>query len=192
MSITIGRNFHIVHMTGDLKALDAWYYDVFSVQRFMPDSYMPAEKRDASLVVLGDLCMEPLAPAFSVDGWDTHAPWPVLPSASGPGSTRWPGTSTTVWTTCTTASGKPTSGSSEPAGVKQEGDTPQGAVFTHPTRHVHAAGVHPHPSRRAAFCAIHGFVPGLVARMVGRSSPAPPRAGRRTSPSRCATSSARS
>jgi catechol 2,3-dioxygenase-like lactoylglutathione lyase family enzyme len=70
MTVTIGRNFHIVHMTGDLKQLDAWYYDVFSVRRYMPDSYMPAEKRDASLVVLGDLCMEPLAPAFHVEGWD--------------------------------------------------------------------------------------------------------------------------
>jgi len=70
MTVRVGRNFHIVHMTGDLRELDLWYYDVLSVQRFQPDNYMPAEKRDASLVLVGDLCMEPLAPAFRVDGWD--------------------------------------------------------------------------------------------------------------------------
>ena len=71
MPFKIGKNFHIIHMTDDLKALDAWYYDVFSVQRFMPDSYMQAEKRDASLVLVGELCIEPLAPSFHVDGWDS-------------------------------------------------------------------------------------------------------------------------
>jgi catechol 2,3-dioxygenase-like lactoylglutathione lyase family enzyme len=63
--------FHIIHMTGDLPSLEAWYDDVFSVKRgFMDHQYMPGEKRDASLVVLGDAVIEPLAPAFSVDGWD--------------------------------------------------------------------------------------------------------------------------
>jgi hypothetical protein len=70
MAFKIGKNFHIIHMTDDLRELDLWYYDVFSVRRFMPEGYMAAEKRDASLVVLGDLCIEPLAPAFRVDGWD--------------------------------------------------------------------------------------------------------------------------
>lgn len=70
MTFKIGRNFHIIHMTDDLRELDLWYYDVFSVRRFMPEGYMEAEKRDASLVLLGDLCLEPLAPAFRVDGWD--------------------------------------------------------------------------------------------------------------------------
>ena len=70
MSFTIGKNFHIIHTTSDLRELDLWYYDVFSVRRFMPDSYLPDEKRDASLVVLGDFCIEPLAPSFSVDGWE--------------------------------------------------------------------------------------------------------------------------
>ena len=70
MTFTIGRNFHIIHMTGDLRELDMWYYDVFSVRRFMPEGYMAAEKRDASLVLLGELCVEPLAPAFHVQRWD--------------------------------------------------------------------------------------------------------------------------
>jgi hypothetical protein len=70
MSFKIGKNFHIIHMTGDARQLNLWYYDVFSVRCFMPESYMDAEKRDASLVLLGDLCIEPLAPAFRVDGWE--------------------------------------------------------------------------------------------------------------------------
>ncbi|MGE0794971.1 MAG: VOC family protein [Acidimicrobiia bacterium] len=70
MAVKIGKNFHIIHLTDDLKALDAWYYDIFSCQRYMPDSYMKSEVRDASLVLIGDLCIEPLAPAFHVEGWD--------------------------------------------------------------------------------------------------------------------------
>lgn len=70
MGFRIGKNFHVIHMTGDLRELDLWYYDLFSVRRFMPESYMKAEKRDASLVLLGDLCIEPLAPALRVEGWE--------------------------------------------------------------------------------------------------------------------------
>ena len=70
MGFKIGKNFHTIHMTDDVRQLDLWYYDVFSVRRFMPESYMPAEKRDASLVLLGEVCIEPLAPAFGVDGWE--------------------------------------------------------------------------------------------------------------------------
>lgn len=67
----IGRIFHIIHVTADLPALEAWYDDVFSVRRgFLDHDYMPGEKRDASLVVLGDTVIEPLAPAFRVEGWD--------------------------------------------------------------------------------------------------------------------------
>lgn len=70
--MTIGKLFHIIHMTGDLPALEAWYDDVFAVRRgFLDHNYMPGEKRDASLVVLGDSVIEPLAPAFRVDGWDS-------------------------------------------------------------------------------------------------------------------------
>lgn len=69
--MAIGKLFHIIHMTGDLPALEAWYDDVFAVRRgFLDNNYMPGEKRDASLVVLGDCVIEPLAPAFRVDGWE--------------------------------------------------------------------------------------------------------------------------
>jgi Glyoxalase/Bleomycin resistance protein/Dioxygenase superfamily len=69
--MAIGKLFHIIHMTGDLPSLEAWYDDVFSVRRgFLDNHYMEGEKRDASLVTLGDAVIEPLAPAFRVEGWD--------------------------------------------------------------------------------------------------------------------------
>jgi catechol 2,3-dioxygenase-like lactoylglutathione lyase family enzyme len=72
--MAIGKLFHIIHMTGDLPALEAWYDDVFSVRRGILDhNYSPEEKRNASLVVLGDAVIEVLSPAFGVEGWDATA-----------------------------------------------------------------------------------------------------------------------
>jgi catechol 2,3-dioxygenase-like lactoylglutathione lyase family enzyme len=68
--MAIGKLFHIIHMTGDVPALEAWYDDVFSTHPFMPHNYLPSEQRDASLVVLGDAVIEPLGPAFHAEGWD--------------------------------------------------------------------------------------------------------------------------
>src|SRR2546425_1092250 len=59
---TIGKLFHVIHMADNLETLDRWYDDVFAVTRFM-NGYSAAEKRDASLVLIGDLVMEPMAPA---------------------------------------------------------------------------------------------------------------------------------
>lgn len=71
--MTLGRIFHLIHMTDDLPALEAWYDDVFAVRRgIMDHHYLDLEKRDASLVVLGDIIIEPLAPAFRVEGWDRY------------------------------------------------------------------------------------------------------------------------
>ena len=71
--MTIGKIFHLIHMTGDLPALEAWYDDVFAVRRgFLDHHYMEGEQRDASLVVLGDCVIEPLAPAFRVPGWAAY------------------------------------------------------------------------------------------------------------------------
>ena len=70
--MAIGKLFHIIHMTGDLAALESWYDRVFSVRRgFLDHNYMPGEKRDASLVVLGNCVIEPLAPAFRIEGWES-------------------------------------------------------------------------------------------------------------------------
>ena len=70
---TIDKNFHIIHMTDDLDELDAWYDDVFGVLRFMNHQFSDVLKRDASLVLVGDLCIEPMAPAFREPGWDSVA-----------------------------------------------------------------------------------------------------------------------
>ena len=37
--MAIGKLFHIIHMTGDLPSLEAWYDDVFSVRRGFLDHH---------------------------------------------------------------------------------------------------------------------------------------------------------
>jgi catechol 2,3-dioxygenase-like lactoylglutathione lyase family enzyme len=70
---TVTKNFHIIHMTDDLTTLDAWYDDVFSVTRFMDKQYSDILKRHGSLVLIGDLCIEPMQPAFEDEGWENVA-----------------------------------------------------------------------------------------------------------------------
>src|SRR4051794_16309827 len=67
---TVGRNFHVIHMTDDLAALDAWYVDVFGMQRYVIENYSPELHRHASLGVIGELCIEPMQPAFDDDRWN--------------------------------------------------------------------------------------------------------------------------
>jgi catechol 2,3-dioxygenase-like lactoylglutathione lyase family enzyme len=67
--MAIGRLFHIIHMTGDLAGTEAWYEDVFSPFPFMESSYAETLRRDASLVMLGDCVLEPLAPTFTAPDW---------------------------------------------------------------------------------------------------------------------------
>jgi catechol 2,3-dioxygenase-like lactoylglutathione lyase family enzyme len=55
----IGKLFHLTHVVSDLNAVDKWYDDVFSCQRFYR-AYMPEAKRDASLVAISDFVMEPI------------------------------------------------------------------------------------------------------------------------------------
>ena len=69
----IGKNFHIIHMTDDLEALDSWYDDVFGVERFMDHQFSDVLKRYGSLVLIGDLCIETMSPSFDVEGWDNVA-----------------------------------------------------------------------------------------------------------------------
>lgn len=55
----IGKLFHLTHAVSDLDAVDNWYNDVFSVCRFYR-GYEKAAVRDASLITIGDVVMEPL------------------------------------------------------------------------------------------------------------------------------------
>ena len=58
----IGRLFHLTHVVGDLDAVDRWYDEVFSVTRFY-NGYEELAGRDASLIAIADLVLEPMAPA---------------------------------------------------------------------------------------------------------------------------------
>jgi catechol 2,3-dioxygenase-like lactoylglutathione lyase family enzyme len=55
----IGKLFHLTHLVTDLDAADRWYDKVFSAQRYYR-GYMKAALRDASLVCVGDLVLEPI------------------------------------------------------------------------------------------------------------------------------------
>ncbi|HXW83138.1 MAG TPA: VOC family protein [Candidatus Binataceae bacterium] len=58
----IGRLFHLTHVVSDLRKVDQWYDEVFGVTRYY-HGYAPAAGRDASLIAIGNLIMEPMAPA---------------------------------------------------------------------------------------------------------------------------------
>src|ERR1700760_3943404 len=62
MPFQIGRLFHIIHVAEDLDPLDAWYDDVFAPRRGILDQHFSeVEKRDASLIVIADAIIEPMA-----------------------------------------------------------------------------------------------------------------------------------
>ena len=63
--------FHIIHVSETLEPLDAFYDDVFGPRRgIMDGNYSAMEKRDASLIAVGNCIIEPMAPSKNVEGWD--------------------------------------------------------------------------------------------------------------------------
>jgi catechol 2,3-dioxygenase-like lactoylglutathione lyase family enzyme len=67
----IGSLFHIIHVSETLQPLDAFYDDVFGPRRgIMDGGYSAMEKRDASLIAIGNCIIEPMAPSKNVEGWD--------------------------------------------------------------------------------------------------------------------------
>ncbi|MGH7987900.1 MAG: VOC family protein [Candidatus Binataceae bacterium] len=58
----IGKLFHLTHVVDDLDAVDRWYDEVFSVTRFYR-GYEKLAGREASLIAIGDVVMEPMMPA---------------------------------------------------------------------------------------------------------------------------------
>ncbi len=89
----IGKLFHLTHLVTDLDAADRWYDKVFSAQRYYR-GYMKAALRDASLVCVGDLVLEPIQVA-KVPGAEKSPVgevlcsfWPAIPfhrMVCGPG-----------------------------------------------------------------------------------------------------------
>src|SRR5260370_8517455 len=63
---TIGKLFHLTHVVNDLDAVDKWYDDVFAVKRFYR-GYEKLAGREASLIAIGDVIMEPMMPAQKGD-----------------------------------------------------------------------------------------------------------------------------
>ncbi|MGO9451806.1 MAG: VOC family protein [Candidatus Binataceae bacterium] len=58
----IGRLFHLTHVVSDLDAVDRWYDEVFSVTRYY-HGFAKAAGRNASLIAIGEIIMEPMSPA---------------------------------------------------------------------------------------------------------------------------------
>jgi catechol 2,3-dioxygenase-like lactoylglutathione lyase family enzyme len=64
--------FHLIHIVDDEDEVDRWYDEVFAPQRFRPKHWLDAEKRWASLSMIGDLMIEVIEP--SSDPADQAAP----------------------------------------------------------------------------------------------------------------------
>ncbi len=62
MDFTVGKLFHLAHLVDDLDAVDRWYDDIFACQRFYR-RYEKAAQREASLLVISDMLMEPIMPS---------------------------------------------------------------------------------------------------------------------------------
>ncbi len=62
MEFAVGKLFHLAHLVEDLDAVDRWYDDVFGCVRFYR-AFEKAAQREASLLVISDIIMEPIAPS---------------------------------------------------------------------------------------------------------------------------------
>lgn len=76
MAFKIGKVFHLIQVTDDYAGLDRWYTEIFGAIRYSdnkPESFpfLAIEKRNATLTAVADSCIEPIAPAFESEGWET-------------------------------------------------------------------------------------------------------------------------
>jgi catechol 2,3-dioxygenase-like lactoylglutathione lyase family enzyme len=58
----IGKLFHLTQVVSDLGVVDKFYDDIFAVTRYY-HGYAKAAGRDASLIAIGEVIMEPMTPA---------------------------------------------------------------------------------------------------------------------------------
>ena len=74
MAFQLGKTLHLIHIVDDYEEAAAWYADVFNGLadwiKFDGFPYLDVEIRDADLIIIGDCCVEPMAPAKRVEGWD--------------------------------------------------------------------------------------------------------------------------
>ncbi len=59
---TVGKLFHLAHLVEDLDAVDRWYDDIFGCNRYYR-RFEKAAQREASLLIISDMCMEPIRPS---------------------------------------------------------------------------------------------------------------------------------
>ena len=72
MSLSIGKLFHVVHVSESLAPLDRWYDEVFfPIRGIMDANFSPRDLRDGSLLGIGDSIIETMAPA-EVPGGDAQ------------------------------------------------------------------------------------------------------------------------
>lgn len=72
----IGQMVHVIHMTDDVRKLQQWWEDVFGGYSYMgidQPNYLPIEDRYACLLMVNDLCIEVMAPAFN-DAGEVNSP----------------------------------------------------------------------------------------------------------------------
>jgi len=74
LTFKITKLFHLIQVTDDYAGLDAWYEEVFGAIRFTDGvdnfPYLEVEKRNATLTAVAGACIEPISPAFQVEGWE--------------------------------------------------------------------------------------------------------------------------
>src|ERR1700679_2895348 len=77
MTFKIGPIFHLIHLSGDFWELSGFYADVFGAvefsERHSDGNSFPTwslEMRDASLIVVADVCFEPMSPSRFMPGWE--------------------------------------------------------------------------------------------------------------------------
>ena len=61
----IGKLFHLAHLVDDLDETDRMYDQVFDCERYYR-AYEKAARREASLLVVADQCMEPIQPSSAL------------------------------------------------------------------------------------------------------------------------------
>jgi hypothetical protein len=62
--VSVGKLFHVTHITEDLAPLDVWYDRVFApVRGVMDGQYSERERRMGSLLVIGDAVIEAMSPS---------------------------------------------------------------------------------------------------------------------------------
>jgi len=80
VAFKIGPIFHLIHMSDDFWPLNDWYAEVFGAVEFTKHSRSSrtgsafptwsVELRDASLITIADVTIEPMSPSMFIDGWD--------------------------------------------------------------------------------------------------------------------------